>query len=50
MKHIINLLNLALAFGTIFYTAHYVDVGDICRTIFGCTAIIVWTLTFRREN
>ena len=50
MKHIINLFNLALAFGAIFYTAHYVDAGDICRTIFGCTAIIVWVLTFRRER
>lgn len=50
MKHIINLLNLALAFGTIFYVAHYVATGDICRTVFGCTALIVWTLTFNKEK
>lgn len=50
MKHIINLLNLALAFVTIFYTAHYVNAGDVCRTIFGCTALIVWTLTFNMEK
>ena len=50
MKHILNLLNLALAFATIFYTAHHVAAGDICRTIFGCTAIIVWTLTFNMEK
>ena len=50
MKHIINLLNLVLVFATIFYTAYYVDVGDICRTVFGCTAIIVWTLTFNMEK
>lgn len=50
MKRIINLLNLALAFATIFYTAYYVDAGDICRTIFGCTALIVWTLAFNKEK
>lgn len=50
MKHIINLLSLALAFGTVLYTAHYVASGDICRTIFGCTALIVWALTFNREK
>ena len=50
MKHILNLLNLALAFGTILYTAHYVDAGDVCRTVFGCTALIVWTLTFNMEK
>ena len=42
MKHIINLLNLALAFYTIFYTIHNVDAGDICRTIFGCTMLLMW--------
>lgn len=50
MKHIVNLLGLALAFGTILYTAHYVASGDICRTIFGCTALIVWTSTFNRRK
>ena len=50
MKHIINLLNLALAFAGILYIAHYVDAGDICRTIFGCTALLMWTLTFNKEN
>lgn len=48
MKHIINLLNLALAFVDILYIAYYVNAGDICRTIFGCTALIVWTFTFNR--
>lgn len=50
MKRIISLLGLALAFGTILYTAHYVASGDICRTIFGCTAILAWALTFKKEN
>lgn len=50
MKHIFDLLTLALAFGTILYTAHYVDIGDICRTIFGCTALLLWTWTFGRGN
>ena len=50
MKHIINILNLALAFATIIYVNHYVNVGDICRTIFGCTALMVWAWTFGREN
>lgn len=50
MKHIINLLNLALAFGTVFYTAHYVAAGDICGTVFGCTAIHMWVWTFRKEK
>lgn len=50
MKHIINLLNLALAFACIFYVAYHVNAGDICRTIFGCTALIVWTLTFNMEK
>ena len=48
MKHVINLLNLALAFGTILYTAHYVASGDICRTILGCTALLMWAFTFNR--
>ena len=48
MKRILNLLNLALAFATILYTAHYVAAGDICRTMFGCTAITAWILTFNR--
>ena len=50
MKHIINLFNLALAFVTIFYTAYYVDVGDICRTIFGCTILLMWFCIFRMES
>ena len=50
MKHIINLLNLALAFACTLYIGYYVDAGDICRTIFGCTALTVWTLTFNRGN
>ena len=50
MKHIINLLNLALAFATIFYTVYYMDAGDVCRTIVGCTILIIWTLTFRGEK
>ena len=50
MKQIINFLNLALAFADILYIGHYVASGDICRTIFGYTALIVWALIFRRER
>lgn len=50
MKHIINLLNLAFAFATILYTVYYVDAGDICRTIFGCTMLLMWFWIFRKEE
>ena len=50
MKHIINLLGLALAFGAIFYTAYWVNAGDICRTIFGCFALWTWFNFVKKEN
>ena len=50
MKQFINLFSLALAFGTIIYVAHYVASGDICRTIFGCTSLIMCELAFGRSN
>lgn len=50
MKHIINLLGLALAFGSIFYTAYWVNAGDVCRTIFGCFALWIWFNFDRKEN
>lgn len=50
MKYIINLLGLALAFGTIFYTAHYAAEGDLCRTIFGCFTLWTWFNFGKGEN
>jgi hypothetical protein len=50
MKHIINLLNLSLAFYTIFYTTYYVNTGDICKTILGCTMLLMWFWIFRKES
>lgn len=48
MKH--NILYYALAFLTIFQTVYYVDVGDICRAVFGCTLLIMWFWIFRMEK
>ena len=50
MKQIIDLLNYYLAVGTIFYTVYHVNAGDICRTIFGCTMLLMWFWIFRKEN
>jgi hypothetical protein len=50
MKHIINLLNLVLAFVSIFYTVHHMAAGDICRTIVGCTMILMWFWKFGEEK
>ena len=50
MKHIINLLNLALAFASVFYTVYYMDAGDVCRTIVGCTMMLMWFWIFGREK
>lgn len=50
MKHIINLLGLALAFGVVFYTAYWVNAGDLCRTIFGCFALWTWFNFDKKEN
>ena len=50
MKRIINLFELALAFSTVFYTVYYMDAGDICRTIVGCTMLLMWFWIFRKEK
>lgn len=50
MKQIIDLLNNYLALGTICYTIYYVNAGDICRTIFGCTMLLMWFWIFRKEK
>lgn len=50
MKYIIELLNYTLASYTIFYTVYHVNAGDICRTIFGCTMLLMWFWIFRKEK
>ena len=50
MKHIIKLFNYITACFTIFYTVYHVSTGDICRTIFGCTMLLMWFWIFRREK
>lgn len=50
MKRIFNLINLALAFVSVFYTVYHMGTGDICRTIVGCTMLMMWFWIFRREN
>ena len=50
MKHVINLLNLALAFASVFYTVYYMSAGDVCRTIVGCTMMLMWFWIFRKEK
>ena len=47
MKHIIDFI---FAVGLPLYTIHYVEAGDICRTIFGCFAMWVYFNTFGKEN
>lgn len=50
MKLVAILLNYLFAFATIFITVHYMNAGDICKTIFGCTAILIGFLSCREEN
>lgn len=50
MKNTINLLSFLLALYTFFYTIYYVNAGDICKTIFGCTMLLMWFWIFRKEN
>ena len=50
MKQIINLLNLAIAFASVFYTVYYMDSGDVCKTIVGCTMMLMWFYRIRREK
>ena len=50
MKQLINLLNLVIAFASVFYTVYYMAAGDICRTIVGCTILLMWFWIFRKEK
>lgn len=50
MKHVFNLLSLALAFALVFYVNHYVKAGDVCRTIWGCFALLFWMIMDKKEN
>ena len=50
MKHIIELFNYIIACLTISYTVYHVGAGDICRTIFGCTMLLMWFWTLTKEK
>lgn len=50
MKHIIELFNYMLVSLTTVYTIHHMNIGDICRTIFGCTMLLMWFWIFRKEK
>lgn len=50
MKHVINIIGLVIFFSELFYTAHYVQAGDICRTIFGCFAMWTWCHFNKKEK
>jgi hypothetical protein len=50
LRAILVCASLALAFGAVLYTAHYVAEGDLCRTIFGCFALWTWFNFGKKEN
>ncbi len=50
MKHIIELFNHILASYTVLYLIHHMNAGDICKTIFGCTMLLMWFWIFRKEK
>ena len=52
MKYITNIFNFLLPTLIIFYTAYQVNTGDICRTIFGCTMLLMcyWNILQQTYN
>ena len=50
MKYIFKILSPICAIASIFYTVNYVESGDVCRTIIGCTMLLMWFWIFRTEN
>ena len=49
MKHVFKILSPICAITSIFYTVNYVESGDVCRTIIGCTMLLMWFLILRKD-
>ena len=50
MKRINNITDILFPFLTAFYTIYNVNAGNICKTVFGCTMLLMWFWIFRKEN